>query len=128
MSEQLLQGHLFLDGYGASQTDAESVPAMQNLLQQVNAEAFRGIGKLRIIPVLGDEKPRNNGLSGIILAPAVISPATPSATAASTLPTFSHPALAALTSLSSCSRKPSAPRTSATAAPTSVPVLVGMPF
>ncbi len=69
MNENLLRDHLFLDGYGASQSDAENIPKMCDLLQQVNAEAFRGIGKLRIIPVLGDEKPRNNGLSGIILAP-----------------------------------------------------------
>lgn len=65
----ILSQHLLLDCYGASCSDSESVRLMWGLLEAVNRTVFSAVGIPSLITVLGNEKPVNNGLSGIILAP-----------------------------------------------------------
>ena len=63
-----LRDHLFLDGYGSPRAIAEDVAVMETLLCRVNEVMFQNSGVTCIVPVLGDKKPRNNGVSGIVLA------------------------------------------------------------
>ena len=68
MKPVLLRDHLFLDGYDSPRIIAEDVVIMEKLLRRVNEMMFQSSGVTCIVPVLGDEKPRNNGVSGIVLA------------------------------------------------------------
>lgn len=69
MKTELFRNRLLVDGYGSPQSIVESHSVMQKLLQEVNEIVFGGRGIIRIIPVFEEANPRNNGLSGIILAP-----------------------------------------------------------
>lgn len=60
--------HLFWDGYNVSQTRAEDVSVMLDLLTDVNEIVFGDAGETMIIPVFTTEKPINDGVSGLILA------------------------------------------------------------
>lgn len=68
MKPVLFRDHVFLDGYDSPIAIAEDTAVMETLLCQVNEMMFQGTGATRIVPVLGDKKPRNNGVSGIVLA------------------------------------------------------------
>lgn len=67
MKLNLMRSHLFLDGYDTPAAIAEDTDVMANLLREINVIMFHGSGTIQIIPVLGDKKPRNNGISGVIL-------------------------------------------------------------
>ena len=68
MKLNLMQRHLFLDGYETPLAVAEDVEIMGRLLQEINTFMFHGTGAIQTIPVLDGKKPRNNGVSGVILA------------------------------------------------------------
>lgn len=67
MKPNWLRNHQFMDGYGADRSVMEDATTMSALLERVNRELFKGWGSTTIVPVFNTERPRNNGVSGIIL-------------------------------------------------------------
>lgn len=63
-----LSSHIFLDGYGSDADAMENTSVMSVLLRRINEALFGNRGCIKIAPVFNDEKPRNNGISGMILA------------------------------------------------------------
>lgn len=68
MKPALFCDHALLDGYGSPIAIAEDVAVMDALLCRINEMMFQNSGTACIVPVLGNEKPHNNGVSGIVLA------------------------------------------------------------